>query len=76
MEHNHTNLSELFAQLGLPHEQHEIEQFIQDHAKLPAKTKIENAEFWTDAQAAFLKTALIEDSEWAEVIDQLSISLR
>jgi hypothetical protein len=76
MEQNHTSLNVLFDQLGLPSEPREIEQFIKDNAVLPAETKIEDAEFWTTPQADFLKTALAEDGEWAEVIDQLSNLLR
>ncbi|MCT7655389.1 DUF2789 domain-containing protein [Oceanimonas sp. NS1] len=34
------------------------------------------APFWSHAQASFLKEGLQEDSDWAEVIDQLNASLR
>jgi hypothetical protein len=76
MEKNHTALSELFAQLGLPNQQQEIQQFIELNCGLATDTKIENAEYWTPSQADFLKTALAEDGEWAEIIDQLSTRLR
>tara|TARA_R110002167_G_scaffold2337_2_gene12066 strand:- start:98 stop:328 length:231 start_codon:yes stop_codon:yes gene_type:complete len=76
MEQNHTALSELFAQLGLPNQQQEIQQFIKLNSGLATETKIEDAQCWTSSQADFLKTALAEDGEWAEVIDQLSTRLR
>lgn len=76
MEQYHTALSELFAQLGLPNQQQEIQQFIKINSGLASDIKIENAQCWTPSQAAFLKTALAEDAEWAEVIDQLSSLLR
>ena len=76
MEQYHTAMSELFAQLGLPNEANDMQAFIKNHAGLAANIKIESAGFWTPAQAAFLKTALAEDGEWAEVIDQLSNALR
>ncbi|KXI28171.1 DUF2789 family protein [Paraglaciecola hydrolytica] len=76
MEHNHTALSDLFAQLGLSADQEAITEFVQKNAGLPAEIKIENAPIWTKQQAAFLRSALAEDAEWAEVIDQLNALLR
>lgn len=75
MEQYHTALADLFAQLGLAHEASDINQFIDQHKGLAPSVRIEQATFWTKQQADFLKTALHEDSEWAEVIDQLSLLL-
>lgn len=75
MEQYHTALADLFAQLGLAHQPSDINQFIDQHKGLAPAVRIEQATFWTRQQADFLKTALNEDSEWAEVIDQLSLLL-
>ncbi|TBT33456.1 DUF2789 family protein, partial [Vibrio parahaemolyticus] len=34
------------------------------------------ASFWTHSQAAFLKQAIEEDADWAELVDQLDVMLR
>jgi hypothetical protein len=66
------SLSGLFAQLGLPNTQSDIEQFIKRHYPLPQAEPLANAAFWT----AFLREALADDADWAEVIDELNILLR
>lgn len=70
------NLNTLFAQLGLPDDDAAIAQFIRDHAPLPKEQPIYEASCFSDAQAAFLVQALDEDSDWAELIDQLASALR
>ncbi len=72
---NH-HFSELFAQLGLPSDEQGIQQFIKTHAPLSADIKLAEAPFWTPAQAAFLHESLLQDSDWAELADQLSNALR
>ena len=67
---------ELFAQLGLPSDEHGIRQFIAAHTPLAADVKLPDAPFWTSAQAAFLCEALLQDSDWALLVDQLSETLR
>lgn len=68
--------NELFSQLGLPNDGDAIEAFIKAHSPLPETVKIADAPFWTTAQAAFLREKLAEDADWAELVDQLSASLR
>jgi hypothetical protein len=34
------------------------------------------ASFWTQAQASFLREAIEEDADWAELVDQLDVMLR
>jgi len=34
------------------------------------------ADFWNEAQAAFLSEAVAEDSEWCELVDELDCLLR
>lgn len=76
MESYHTTMSELFQQLGLASDEKSIEEFIQRHSGLAQKTRIEHAQFWTRQQAEFIESSLVEDAEWAELIDQLNVLLR
>jgi len=67
---------ELFEQLGLPSDEASITAFIQKHGPLPASVRLEDAPFWTPAQAALLREQTVADAEWAEVVDQLNLALR
>ena len=69
-------LPDLFAQLGLPHDSDAIAAFIQRHAPLDPALRLEEAGFWTPAQARLLQEELLADADWSEVIDQLSVALR
>lgn len=69
-------LKDLFVQLGLSNDQQAIEAFISQHRRLEQNVRIEDAHFWSPSQARFLRTSLLEDAEWAELIDQLSAMLR
>ena len=66
---------ELFAQLGLPSEEADIRSFIQAHRPLPSGVALNEADFWTPAQAQLLKEQLKQDADWAEVVDQLNLAL-
>lgn len=68
-------LCALFAQLGLPDSPADIGAFIASHP-LPAGTAIEDAPFWSTSQAAFLKQALDDDADWAELVDTLAARLQ
>jgi len=68
--------SELFAQLGLPADEQAIGQFLATHAPLAADICLPDAPFWTKAQAAFLREEMLEDADWAELVDQLNLALR
>ncbi|WP_167087673.1 DUF2789 domain-containing protein [Xanthomonas sp. F4] len=67
--------ADLFAQLGLPNSESEIRQFIAQHAPLPDDMRLEEASFWTPAQAQLLREERLEDADWAIVVDQLNIAL-
>lgn len=69
-------LSELFLQLGLPDSPEEIEAFIDQHSPLKPRVALEQADFWNEGQAEFLHDAIFEDSDWAELVDQLDARLR
>lgn len=68
--------SELFSQLGLPTGLEEIKAFIEQHSPLAPDIRLEDASFWTEAQAGFLRDEILEDADWAEIVDQLSNALR
>lgn len=64
----------LFLQLGLDNSPEAIERFVRQHS-LPSDMPLADAPFWTDTQAAFIRESLNEDSDWAEVVDQLNAQL-
>lgn len=68
-------MSNLFAQLGLPSDEASIDRFIATHAPLPERVPLAGAPFWTPAQAAFLREEILEDADWAEIVDQLNVCL-
>ena len=52
-----------------------IEEFIASHGPLPEDVALYRAPFWTASQRAFLKEEIIEDADWAGVIDELNARL-
>jgi len=66
----------LFEQLGLAADDASIRRFIETHSPLPEGVYLADAPFWTPAQAAFLRDEILEDADWAEVVDRLSLALR
>ena len=74
MEASFHSLENLFMQLGLDNDEAAIQHFIQVN-KLAASQKLEEAAFWSSSQADFIREALSEDSDWAEVVDQLNALL-
>lgn len=76
MSPHYHQFCELFAQLGLPSDVKDIAAFIQSHSPLNPATRLEDAGFWTPAQAALLRDELVGDSDWAAVVDQLNLALR
>lgn len=75
MDLSFNTLQDLFMQLGLDSDEADIDSFIEQHT-LSDTEAIDAAAFWSPAQAAFLKECLQADSDWAEVVDQLSVQLR
>ncbi len=76
MEKPFHRFSELFKQLGLPEDEAGIAQFLQRHAPLAPHIALADAPFWSPAQAKLLREELLEDADWAEVVDQLNVALR
>lgn len=75
MDASFHRFSDLFAQLGLPSDEMGIRAFLKAHATLPPQVRLADAPFWTPAQATMLREELLEDADWAEVIDQLNLAL-
>ncbi|MHC6526995.1 DUF2789 domain-containing protein [Vibrio proteolyticus] len=76
MELHQHSIPDLFQQLGLGSSEQEIRSFVTEHGDDLGSTPIYEASFWTPAQASFLKQALEDDADWAEVVDQLDVMLR
>ncbi len=70
------DLSGLFQQLGLPADEAGMSSFLEAHRPLPAHVPLHEVDFWNPAQAALLREAIEEDSDWAEVVDELDAMLR
>lgn len=68
-------MTNLFEQLGLPSSPEAIEEFLFAN-ELPDGVNVEDAPFWTPAQAAMLKEMLEQDTNWSLIVDQLSEALR
>jgi len=66
----------LFSQLSLPASNEDIEAFIKKHSPLANDILLEEAPFWTSAQAEFIREAKLADSDWVEVVDRLDAALR
>ena len=75
MEHAIHPFSELFAQLGLPDDHASIQQVIATHSPLPDDMRLEEAPFWTPAQAQLLREERLDDADWAMVVDRLNVAL-
>ena len=69
-------LCALFAQLGLPNEPEAIAAFIAEHRPLDEEFRLEDAPFWTESQAQLLRETIVDDADWAEVVDHLNAALR
>ena len=70
------NMSDLFAQLGLPDGDQDIDKFIHLHRPLADSLSLEKAVFWNIGQSQFIHEALFDDSDWSELVDQLNSRLR
>ncbi len=66
---------ELFRQLGLPDDLPSMERFIARH-RLTDGLPLADAPFWTPQQARFLREKILEDADWAHLIDRLDVRLR
>ena len=75
MELIETCMPTLFAQLGEASDDHGIARFIELHGKLAGGTHLHEADFWSPSQASFLREAIVLDSAWSQVVDELNATL-
>ncbi|MBP5951929.1 DUF2789 domain-containing protein [Pseudomonas iridis] len=76
MENPNHSLPSLFKQLGLDNDPVSIDQFIVTHSPLKPELHLADAFFWSKSQAEFLRDEILDDADWAEVVDQLNVLLR
>ena len=75
MDTSKHNLYTLFEQLGLPSDDASIERFAR-HYRLQNGQNLSQAQFWTEAQASFLRDAYEQDAEWSNALDELNSLIR
>ncbi|MDP1606019.1 MAG: DUF2789 domain-containing protein [Rhodocyclaceae bacterium] len=75
MERSVRDMSGLFAQLGEASDEGAIARFIATNGPLAGGVQLHEAAFWTPAQANFLREAILDDAEWAEIVDALNAEL-
>lgn len=76
MDTSKHTFSALFEQLGMPADKQSIEDFIAKHSPLPSEIALQDAPFWSESQSQFLEEGLEDDSDWAEIIDELDALMR
>lgn len=76
MQRSVHSLNMLFAQLGQASDEASIAQFIESHRPLPDDVLLHEAAFWTPSQATFLREAILDDADWAQIADELNVNLR
>ncbi len=69
------DMGSLFAQLGQDSDEAAIARFIRAHRPLAGDIRLDEAQFWTPAQASFLREAISQDADWAVVVDELNVQL-
>ena len=74
MDTSSHDLSSLLSQLGLASSPAALEAFLASN-RLEKGVALPDAPFWNKAQAQFLQEALRDDSDWAEVADELAMLL-
>lgn len=75
MERPMRDMSSLFVQLGESGDDEAIARFIAAHGPLAGDVQLHEAAFWRPAQAGFLREAILDDAEWAAIVDALNAEL-
>ncbi|WP_053148094.1 DUF2789 domain-containing protein [Pseudomonas sp. Pf153] len=70
------NLPALFKQLGLPDDAESIDKFMVSHSPLKPGLHLADAFFWSEGQRQLLREEILEDADWAVLVDQLDVLLR
>jgi hypothetical protein len=66
----------LFDQLGLPSSDDDIAGFVERHQPVGDAVYLHQMSFFNKSQQAFLREAVENDADWAEVIDTLDSLIR
>lgn len=69
-------MNTLFEQLGLESSDEAIEKFLNRYSHIPQNLPLHEVSIWNRSQAAFLRQAIAEDSEWSYLVDHLDTMLR
>ncbi|MBK7900395.1 MAG: DUF2789 domain-containing protein [Azonexus sp.] len=69
------DMRNLFSQLGQANDADSIRRFIESKTPMGDAVLLHEAAFWSASQANFLREALLDDAEWASVIDALNSEL-
>lgn len=72
MESPFHSLVDLFKQLGLPSEPAAIQAFIDSNRSACVGCSVQDAPVWSPSQAAFLRTAIDDDADWAIAAESLA----
>lgn len=75
MGHQSIDMGSLFKQLGIESDGPSIRRFIESEAPIGGSVLLHEAAFWSSSQSDFLREALSDDAEWAEVVDALNAEL-
>lgn len=75
MECPRHDMSSLFAQLGQRSDDASVALFIETYRPLDGAVQLHEAAFWTPSQAAFLREAILDDADWAEIAEELNLDL-
>jgi hypothetical protein len=74
MNNNPRALNQLFGQLGLANDEFSIKRFMTHHP-LEDHAQLADALFWTEPQAAFIRTHMLNDAIWSAPLDELDTLL-
>ena len=69
-------LNDLFKQLGLDCSDEAIALFIETHGPIDDDIAMADWSCWSPSQADFLRHAILEDSEWSVIVDDLNERMR
>lgn len=69
------DMSSLFAQLGQKNDLPSIRAFIDARTPIGDGILLHDAPFWSASQADFLREAILDDAEWASIVDALNSEL-
>lgn len=75
MERPVHSMNNLFAQLGQASDDAAIARFIECYRPLASSVLLHEAAFWSVSQAGFLRQAIVDDADWADVVEELNVEL-